>query len=190
MFSQGGQLHRYSALLLLLLCLYASYNVLINPALLARSEAEQQYAAAQLQYEKYQALAVDLPQVQARSEALGKNKIDGSNLLAAESHSLAVAELQQLVRKAVQQSGARLVSMQPLEAQQEDGFIPVKLRLNLRLTDDVLMRFLHRLEGMKPRGLVNSLQIQQQAKRIRGQRQAVSSQLNVRLEFTSYMAAG
>jgi len=190
MFESGGRLHRYTALVMLFLLLYAIYDLLLMPALDARKDAARRFDQAGLQFRKFQQLAASLPRARARAEALKNSRIDDSDLLSGNSPALAAAALQQLLRKVVKQADARLISIQTIDLPAEEGFRPVRLRLILKLTNEALIQLLYHLESMKPRGLVNRLEIRQPVRPVRRSVPAFPGRLSVRLEFTAFMVAG
>lgn len=182
----GGALHRYIALAM---CLFVVYglSMMILSLLAMNSDAKEQYENTQFQLKKYQKLAATLPQVQSDSQVLTEMNANDDRYLVATSSSLAAAEIQKKLQQIIQQLGANLISMQTLNGKTESGFLPIKMQLHLRLTNEALIKLLYQLESQRPTGFVYNLQIQRQAG-MRMSGQIVGEDLlDIQLEYTTFM---
>jgi type II secretion system (T2SS) protein M len=182
----GSIAHRYIALAMLLMAIYilsTLFLFLLNQA----SDAKQRYGDAQLQLQKYQIIAADLPQAEADNQALLALVDTDDRYIVATSPSLAVARLQKNLQQIIQQSGASLISMQAINTEAKSGFLPVKMQLHLRLTNEAMIKLLYQLESQKPTGFVNELQIQRQAGVSRNHQSLGDALLDLRFKYTVFL---
>lgn len=185
---RGGIAHRYIALIILLITVYM-VSVLFVALMSQKSEAKQRYANAQLQLQKHQMMAASLAQVQADNlAAVAKMERDDRYIIAASS-SLAAAELQKKLQQSIQQSGARLISMQAISTGAEGDFLPISMKLHLRVSHQALMKLLYQLENQKPTGFIYDLHIQRQAGIGRRNQTLGDTLLDIRFEYTVFMVS-
>lgn len=186
MIKRGGGIHRYSALLILLIAVYllsTPFIYLWNKT----NDVKHGYENSQLQLKKYQAMVATLPQLQADNKALLAMTKNDSRYLTETSSSLAVAGVQKKLQQSIQQSGAKLISMQAINTKAEAGFSPIKMQLHLRLTNEALLKLLHQLESQNPTGFVYDLQIQRQAGISRNRQTLGKTLLDLRFAYTVFM---
>jgi hypothetical protein len=183
----GSLAHRTSALALLLIVLYV-LGLWVTSLLSQGSEAHERYETMTLQLQKYQQLAASMDAVKLdNKQLLALAEQDGRHLTGT-TRSLALATLQKRLQQVIQSSGASLVSMQALDADNDAGFSPVKMKLHLRLSHQALSRLLYQLESQQPTGFIYQLQVQR-ATRSNRRPQSTDMLLEAHLEYTVYMVA-
>jgi Type II secretion system (T2SS), protein M subtype b len=185
-FKSGGPLHRYSALLILVFSLYLVVSILVSIFSL-QAQAKQDYEDAQFQLKKYQAMVASQDLYEAENQSLTAMMVNDSHYHIAEDQSLAIAEFQQDLRQLIQQSGAKLISMQSDKGNAENGILPVTMKLHLRLNDEVLVKVLHQLEGRQPVGFVYNLNINRQTSRGKKRSNEERLTLDTHIEYTTFM---
>lgn len=184
---QGGTAHRYLALMVLLILIYIVGLVVIS-LLQQSTDAQERYESAHLQLQKYQAISASKSQVQTDNETLKQLNNEDSRYLYANSQSLAQAKLQKKLQQVIQSSGASLVSMQAIKSSAETDFLPITMKLHLRLSHQVLMKLIYQLESQNPVGFVYKLHIQRSTRTMRTQQISTDETLlDARLEYTVFM---
>ena len=169
---------RAAALVLLALVLLQVWIGLIHPFIgwVGGSGPE---ADGRALLEQFQLLAGRRPGLEAdRSELLAQSG-DNTDFLTGATPALAEAGLQSQIGALVHGVGARLVSVQSLPPQVQDGrrLIGVKVQLSARI--EALRPILYHLEGDRPRLFVKSLAIRTVAAR---------PDLDIDFEVLGYMA--
>ena len=81
------------------------------------------------------------------------------SLLKAPRPALAVAAIQTRLKKAMQGTGAQLLSAKPLKPREQDGFLLVTLDASIRVTNNGMQKILRALEGDHPRLVIELLNI-------------------------------
>ena len=188
-FKQGSSLHRYSALFILALLMYLLATAVLF-LLDLQTAAKEQYEDAQFQLQKYQNIADSMPKHQAENEALAALLAKDERYLSAKNKSLAGAKIQQDLRRIINTSGAKLISMQAVNTKDYDetDVLPVTVKLRLRLNDESLVKLLHELESRSPLGFVYNLKIQRKTSRAnRNQKKTETPILDTHIEYTSFM---
>lgn len=187
MIKSGSVAHRYTALGLLLLLL-SLLSMAVMSVVAQADEAESSYASQLLRMQKYQALVKREDFVLERQQQLTAQLSADTRFLAQTTVSLAQADLQKRLQRSIQSSGASLVSMQSVDRDMDAGFVPVTMRLHLKLNHRALSDLLYQLEHQQPTGFIDELQIQRSVRSIR-QTGSSDPQLDVRLMYSIYMVA-
>jgi len=188
-FKQGSTLHRYSALFILILLMYLLASAVLF-LLELQTEAKEQYEDAQFQLQKYQNIADSIAKHQVENETLAALLVEDERYLSAKNKSLAGAKIQQDLRQIIDNAGAKLISMQAVNTQDDEEIDvqPVTVKLRLRLDDESLVKVLHELESRTPLGFVYNLKIQRKTSRAnRNKNKTETSILDTHIEYTSFM---
>jgi len=179
---------RALALMLLLGLLCGGYLFIVSPiverhaflnqAIIDNTELLRRYVA--LSGSK-KALAEQLEKLQNQGPASG-------SFLAGGSESLVGAQLQDRMKRIVEESGGRLTSVQILPGQQEAGFRRITIRARINGSVEAVQQILHTLENPPPLLIVKSLDVRsQQIRRRKGDTSAAPIILNVNIDVSGYM---
>ncbi len=108
-----------------------------------------------------------------------------------ETSALASADLQQLIKKVVVDSGGRLTSTQVIPEQQEEHFIRTAIKVRMSGDSVVLRDVLYSLETATPMLMIENLMVRSvRGRRDRKTRKLMqSNELNVNFEVSGYMRA-
>lgn len=108
-----------------------------------------------------------------------------------ETSALASADLQQLIKKIVVDSGGRLTSTQVIPEEEEDHFLRIAIKVRMSGDTVVLRDVLYALETARPMLMVENLMIRAvRGRRNRKTRKIMpSNELNVNFEVSGYMRA-
>jgi general secretion pathway protein M len=174
-----GARGRWVALGLLLVVIVVLLQLSVVPLwqryrALAPAIAEQR---AQLQ--RYQRLAAEAPQLEARLQSLQADAPFSDYLLSGTSGSLAAAALQQRLQNLVQEQDGRVLSTRVMRAQQSGDFEQVTVNARLQIDLTGLQGLLQGLETQTPYLYVENLNIF----RRRGRSNTTLHQLEVQMDI-------
>lgn len=116
-----------------------------------------------------------------RQLAAGGLHIDGA------SHAIAAAELQNMVRTVIADSGGIVQSIQILPPDTTGPIERIPLRVELTATTEDLVGILYRVEGAKPYLFVDDIEIQGRPPVQHGRNEPAESALVIRFEVSAYL---
>jgi general secretion pathway protein M len=147
---------RAAALALLVAAAGLVYGSMLYPIINAHRDLNERIASLSHRVEQYQRLAQDREALQQALEQ--RKRIDAAKAyyLAERNPALAAAELQGLVKRAVEQAKGELISTQVTGGQRAtEVIVKVQVRGDIR----TLQRMLHALESARPIVFVNNLSV-------------------------------
>ena len=175
-------LQRLAAVALLLLVVFVGYAGLAAPLAAhyaALAQREQQTALVLARYQRIVARA-EAPQTTAGLPDLSLNDV----YLPGDSPAQAVAALQDRVKSAAANAGARLGSVEVLAPRSDGGLTRQAVRARLTADTGSLQQVLHRLESSRPLLLLDNLYV-----RARDTRSDTSQlRLDVRVDVAGFAA--
>ncbi len=147
--------------LIILLGLIALITIAcIRPAISFYQEKKQALITQQERLQRYQAAAAQKDElIPFYKQRLNETR-DRQYFLPLMATSLAAAKLQEQVKSLLETHQGQLVSTQPVPAQAEGSFTPVKIRVHMKSDISTLLNVLYQLESSKPLAFIDNLQIQ------------------------------
>lgn len=181
--------HALLSLAILVLALLLLFYGLVTPALSDRNIARERIADLQLQRAKYRSAEQELVQVQQQLERLSSRNLNHQeDFLEEKQHTLAAADLQQLVKEVVESHEGSLVSIQPITNANENPFPRVTIKLQMRGNISALQQTLYQLESSRPRLFIDNFSVQPRSPC--GTQQTIPcGQLDIRFDVNGYIYA-
>jgi|SRR5437870_6779792 len=149
---------RILALALLVVALLLALAVLLAPVLLLHRHYDVAIDSLQDRLERYRRIAAQAPELKKSLDALRAK--DGRRFfLKNTAPNLAGAELQDLVRAAIENNGGRITTIQIAQPKDEARFRQIGVNVQLFATTPNLQKILYALESQQPYALVENLTI-------------------------------
>ena len=177
---------RALALALLFVAVFLGLAVLLAPFLLLHRHYNAAIDSAQERLDRYRSISAQAPGLQKTLDAL-REKQGRRFFLKNTASNLAGAELQDLVRAAVENNGGRITTVQ-ITAPRDDGrFRLIGLNLQLFATTANLQKILYAIETQQPYMVVDNLTVRP-LNGFRGFRPAPGAEpeMNVLLDVTGF----
>lgn len=160
-----GARGRWVALGLLVVALLILFKLTVAPLWQRYQALTPAIAEQREQLQRYQRLAAEAPQLQARLQALRDNAPFSDYLLSGASSALAAAELQQRLQNLAQEQNGRVLSTRVIRQQQSGDFEQVVINARLQIDLAGLQGLLQGLETQTPYLYVRNLNIYRQMSR-------------------------
>jgi general secretion pathway protein M len=180
-------LRRSLALTLLLFLTWGFYALAVDPLLKSHSRHQETIAKSVVLLERYERIAQEKSAAEAILARLKRDRRAEAGFLAAQSETLAGAELQNRAKGVIEAAGGTLSSVQGLPPKVDGKVRQVTIRVQLTGSTEALARVLYALETSMPFLFIDNLDIQ--ARRDRrgkgGSEEAVT--LDVRFDVSGYM---
>lgn len=187
--SLSPSVRRIIAVAILVAVIALPYRLIVQPLLESYDEAD---AQAALQYEllaRYRHLAESRAELQARLQEVQAKPAAQAGYLAGESESLVAAELQNLVRSAIERDGGRLESTQVLPPVTEGAFRRITLRVRMFTDNHGLFQIFYDLESSLPYLFLDGIDIGSYERRSRTTAEE-GGNLSVGYDVYGYMRSG
>lgn len=152
-------LRRAAALAICGVLLALCYFALLQPLLDAHRRYDESIVRLIRSLEQQRALAQGEARIQQVMSERKRLDVGQRHYLAERNATLASAELQGLVKRAVAQGRGDLISMQVVSSPKQDALREVTLRVRMRGDMGALQRMLYALEGGLPILFVNQLSV-------------------------------
>ena len=149
---------RALAVALLFIAVFVGLTVLLAPFLLMHRHYNQAIDSAQDRLERYRRIAAQGPELQKALDAL-REKQGRRFFLKNSASNLAGAELQDLVRAAVENNGGRITTIQIVAARDDGRFRQIGVNLQLFATTANLQKILYAIETQQPYMMVDNLTV-------------------------------
>ncbi len=173
--SLNNSQRRWLAVSLLLLVILILISTIIWPIFDQSRQNKQKIEDLTMRLQRYKQVAAGKKQVieklNSSKAVLSKN----NQFFKSKSYALASADLQQLVKDAIKNSGGLVTSTQVIPETSEGQFDRVAIRVQLSSTTAALKKILYIIESSRPILIVNNL-------RIRSSRGVYNRQLRRRVE--------
>lgn len=180
---------RVMAVALLVAAILAAAAVIGIPVYTLHKHYDAALESLQFRFEKFRAVAAQKPETQK-----GLDIVKGENparfFLKNSAPNLAGAELQDLVRGAVEKSGARLTSVQVAAPKEESRYRQIVLNVQVIGNVMTLQKTLHALESSLPYVFVDTLRIN--STQFRGARTTpgLEPEVTVQMDVSAYAPVG
>ena len=125
--------------------------------------------------------------LQSRLESLSSKQANRGLYLSGESHALAAADLQDRLRRIVQELGAELTTVQILPPEEEEGLTRVAIRAVLTTHLSALYGVLYQLESDKPYKFIENVEAQVRRKRRSKDQEPAEETLTVRFDVYGFL---
>ncbi len=180
---------RWLALSLLVLVIGLLVLMIIWPLIDQAVQNNQKIDNLTMRLQRYKQVAAGKNQVIEKLEAIKASQSQNNQFFKDQSYALASADLQQLVKDAINQVGGVVTSTQVIAAKNKGQFAQVGLRVQLSANVAALKDILYKLESTRPILIVDSLRIRSsKGKYDRKLRKRVETdQLTITLEVSGYM---
>ena len=180
---------RWLALSLLVLVIVLLVLMIIWPLIDQAVQNNQKIDNLTMRLQRYKQVAAGKNQVIEKLEAIKASQSQNNQFFKDQSYALASADLQQLVKDAINQVGGVVTSTQVIAAKNKGQFAQVGLRVQLSANVAALKDILYKLESTRPILIVDSLRIRSsKGKYDRKLRKRVETdQLTITLEVSGYM---
>jgi general secretion pathway protein M len=149
---------RALALVLLFVGIFIGLALLLAPFLLLHRHYNAAIDSAQERLDRYRNVAAQAPGLQKALEAL-REKRGRSFFLKNTAANLAGAELQDLVRAAVENNGGRITTVQITTPREDGRFRQIGLNLQLFATTANLQKILYAIETQQPYMVIDNLTV-------------------------------
>lgn len=177
---------RALAIGLLVLSVAVLYLLLVRPYNGALDDLQEKIDGLTDRIDRYRTMAVSRSAVEDRIDDINTNPAIAAMFLTANTPSLAAAELQQLVKRAVTGSGGQLVSTQPVGGVDNADLSAIRIRVVMRGDSQKLHKLFRVLEGSRPILTLDNLSIKTTRKYSKVA-EAAGEQLTVSFELTGYL---
>lgn len=180
---------RWLAFSLLILVIIILVVTIIWPIFNQAAQNRQKIDSLTMRLQRYKEVAARKKQVIEKLDTIKTKQNKNNQFFKQQSYSLASAELQQLVKDAINQAGGLVTSTQVIAAKNEGQFAHVGIRVQLSSTIAALKDILYKVESARPILVVDSLRIRaSKGKYDRKLRKRVETdQLTITLEVSGYM---
>jgi general secretion pathway protein M len=149
---------RILAVALLALAVLLGLTILLAPFLLLHRHYDAAIEALQDRIDVYRRVAAQTPELRKALEALSAR--DGHRFfLKNAAPNLAGAELQDLVRAAIENNGGRITTIQIAQPREESRFRQIGVSVQLFATTPNLQKILYALETQAPYALVDNITV-------------------------------
>jgi general secretion pathway protein M len=142
-----------------------------------------------MRLQKYKQVAAGKKQVIEKIKATKTKQTDNNQFFKRSSYALASADLQQLIKDAINNAGAQATSTQVIAEKKEGQFSQIGIRLQLSATIVALKEILYKIENSRPILIVDTLRIRPtKGKYDRKLRKRMETDvLTITLEVSGYM---
>jgi len=141
---------RLLALLLFNLALALAVAAIVLPALLMNRHFDELIEAMQDQLEVYQRVARHSDQYQVKYQQLQRARQQDRRYLQSDTESLAIAELQRIVKRMIAGNQGEILSTQVMQTTEEQGFTRVSIRIRMKSRLEEMVKIFHAMESGKP----------------------------------------
>jgi len=149
---------RALALVLLFIAIFLGLVILLAPFLLLHRHYNEAIDSAQERLDRYRNISAQGPALQKALDAL-REKQGRRFFLKNTAANLAGAELQDLVRAAVENNGGRITTAQIATARDDGRFRQIGVNLQLFATTANLQKILYTIETQQPYMLIENLTV-------------------------------
>lgn len=177
---------RILAVALLILLILVIWRMGIQPVWQAWQQDRETVADYRDAIARFKGLAAAGTRYEAALSQLRQQAGFTDALIRSPSATLAAADLQQRVKRLVEQSGGSLVSAQPSEAEPAGPFIRIGLGVRMIVSVEALQKVLHALETRTPVVVIDEMLVLSRGGRNARRRAQVRDQLDVRLELSAF----
>lgn len=150
---------RLVAILLLVAVLAAAYLHVVEPTIAAYAEIDDRLDETRKLIEHFERLALRAPYYAERLDAMERRQQAEGYYLAGDTDALVAASLQERLRRAIEDNGGLLQSLQPMSGIEEGGFRRIAVRAMLTGTTETLVRALRDIEAGAPILFVDNVEI-------------------------------
>jgi general secretion pathway protein M len=150
---------RASALGLLLLALVIGYVGVLAPLMAISGGYAERIDELEFKLQKLRKIAAEKDYWLKQLEEIKQQGQTEGRLIARETPALASADLQSLIKEAVNQAGGELISTQVIPEHKEEQFIRVAVKLRMTGSTQMLRDVLHSFESGHPLLFVENLNI-------------------------------
>ncbi len=157
--SLNNSQRRWLALSLFLLVTLILVMTIIWPIVDQSRQNKQKIESLSMRLQRYKQVAAGKQQVVEKLDS-SKARLDKNNqFFKSKSYALASADLQQLVKDAIKQSGGLVTSTQVIPETNEGQFDRVAIRIQLSASITALKEILYKVESSRPMLIVDNLRI-------------------------------
>jgi general secretion pathway protein M len=183
---KSGQ--RAAALLILLGVIAILFSVTILPVLIASSNLRDSIDELGFRMQKYQNIASMEVPLKNQLARLESQQVSKEDLLNGESTAITGANLQELFKQRVQQSGGRLQSTQILPESYQGSLERIAIKANFTGSIKVLQKTLYNIEYQQPLLFVDNIEIRSRTTQRRSRRTQTepTEMLTVTMEIAGF----
>lgn len=150
--------NRFLALLLLVIAVVVALALLVGPVLLLHRHYDVAIEGTRDHLERYRRIAAQAPETKKALESL-RAKNGRRFFLKNTAPNLAGAELQDIVRAAIENNGGRLTTVQIVAPKEDGRFRQIGVNVQLFATTPNLQKIVYAIETQQPYLIVDSLTI-------------------------------
>lgn len=176
---------RRLALALLAVALLLGYAGVVMPYVALYRGGVERVAMLEQRLAHYRAVAETRDAILDRLSAESTDPRLAANFISNETAALALADLQQHIKLAVGQSGAQLLSTQPMPISDDSDLLTATVRVGLRGDNESVQKLLYRLEGQRPIAHIDNVSLRALARTTNAARR--NEQLDARFDLTGYV---
>ena len=179
---------RAAALLILLGIIVILFSVTVLPVLIASSNLHESIDELGFRLQKYQNIASMEVPLKNQLTRLESQRVSKEDLLNGESTAITGANLQELFKQRVQQSGGRLQSTQILPESYQGSLERIAIKANFTGSIEVLQKTLYNIEYQQPLLFVDNIEIRSRRTQRRSRRTQTepAEMLTVTMEIAGY----
>ncbi|MGH8550094.1 MAG: type II secretion system protein GspM [Methylococcales bacterium] len=180
---------RFLALSLFILGIILVLGLIVVPLVDAAASYDEDIEDLQFKLLRYKRIVAGREKVLQHLDTLKRRQGDGDQFSNRATPALASADLQQLIKKAVVDSGGRLISTQVVPEQEEEHFIKISVKVRMSGDTAALRNVLYEIETARPMLIVDDLTIRgTSGRRDRRTRKILpSNELNVNFDVSGFM---
>lgn len=175
----------------LLALVFVGLFLLLEPLWFRHTQNQEEIAALSVRLSHFQTLAKQRSTLENSYRAMLSAYNENGYLLKSSTRGLAIADLQSLIRKTIDQAGAKLVSTQVIKSSDDEG-LTVKIRVKSEGEIQAIKQILEAIETSSVILLMDNVNIlrnkQRKRKRFKSQSQLESLQLN--FDLTAFKPGG
>lgn len=157
--SLNNSQRRWLALSLFLLVILILIMTIIWPIVDQSRQNKQKIESLSMRLQRYKQVAAGKQQVVEKLDSSKARLNKNNQFFKSKSYALASADLQQLVKDAIKQSGGLVTSTQVIPETNEGQFDRVAIRIQLSASITALKEILYKVESSRPMLIVDNLRI-------------------------------
>ena len=164
---------RWLALALLLAVLLVIFLLLIMPLINKGLELHETKQALAFKLQRYEKILADKETVWAGIANIKEQPQEQGVFSSQSTNALASAEMQEFIKKAINEAGGQLSSTQSIPAIEKDDFTRITVRVRMTGNSEVLRSVLYKIETATPLIIIDQIDIRP----VRGRRNVTTRQI-------------
>ncbi len=177
--------HALLSLSVLILIIMLIYAVLINPAIVTRSNNHERIDTLSFQLSKFSDSKSEIARIKEEINSLKQTDINTNDFLKSDASAIVAADLQKKLKTIIESSGGNLVSTHATTDKGDDIYPKITVKVHMQVEITALQTVFYQLEINKPLLFIDNVLIQRRNASAKRQNKN-SGLLEVRFDVTGY----